>query len=199
MRRRQRRLRAQLRHEQQSVAMAVAAALHHSANKKLLLGWRRRTAPDRARRLLLGRDPAPLAEVAEPQGLSVAPRCPDAGVPLLSVPLLAGRDGIDDTTVPWLLKVELRKRQKEEKEKKEEEERAETRRHAASRGSRSLSSKEEEEDSKNLFLSWPRSSSTLVTFHFTLCSLRLSSGLWCSAYGRYGPELQRRAHCRFWQ
>ena len=37
MRRRQRRLRAQWRHEQQRLAMAVAAALHHSANMKSLL------------------------------------------------------------------------------------------------------------------------------------------------------------------
>ena len=167
VRRRQRRLRAQLRHEQQSVAMAVAAALHHSANKKSPVVEGTHSARQ-GQKTAAGTRPAPLAEVAEPQGLSVAPRCPDAGVPLLSVPLLAGRGGIDDNSVRWLLKVELRKRQKEEKERKEEEEWAESRRR------RSLSSKEEEEeeeeeeDSKKLFLSWPRSSSTAAVAH-SLC------------------------------
>ena len=53
-------------------------------------------------------------------------------MPLLSVLLLAGRDGIDNTTVRWLLKLELRTRQREEEEKEEEkkEKAAETRRRA---------------------------------------------------------------------
>ena len=139
MRRRQRRLRAQLRHEQQSAAMAVAAAFHHSANKKSLLEKEVVEGTHNARqgqKTAAGTRPAPLAEVAEPQGVSVAPRCPDAGVPLLSVPLLAGGDGLDKTTVRWLLKVELRKRQYEE----EVEERGRGRRRLRrQRGGRRLS------------------------------------------------------------
>ena len=88
-------------------------------------------APRGPKTLPPGVRPALFEEVAEPQGLSAAPRCPDAGVPLLSVPLLAGRDGIDNTTVRWLLKLELRTRQREEEEKKKKKEKAaETRRRA---------------------------------------------------------------------
>ena len=106
-----------LRHERQTVAMELAAALHHSrgGGPGTHDGLRAQTTASSGTR------PAPLSEVVEPQGLSAAPRCPDAGVPLLSVPLLSGGDGNDNTTVRWLLKVELRKRQKEEKEKEEKE------------------------------------------------------------------------------
>ena len=105
-----------LRHEQQTVAMELAAALHHS----------REARSDVAHEALRGQKtassgsrPAPLAEVAEPQGLSAAPRRPDAGVPLLSVPLLAGGDGLDNTSVRWLLKAALKKKEKEEEEEEE--------------------------------------------------------------------------------
>ena len=48
--------------------------------------------------------------------------CPCSGALLLVVPSLAaaGSDGVDGTTLKWLLKVALRQRQKEEKEKEEE-------------------------------------------------------------------------------
>ena len=119
-----------LRHERQTVAMELAAALHHSRDARSNVVHE---APRGQQTASPGQLPAPLAEVVEQQGLSAAPRCPDAGVPLLSVPLLAGGDGIDDTTVRWLLKLELRKRQREEREKeeeKEQEESAELRRRA---------------------------------------------------------------------
>ena len=108
-RRRERRLRMHWRHEQLSLRMALAAATHHSAQPRAKEGVEGETndAPRRPKPPLPGTRPEPLEEVAEPQGLSAAPRCPDAGVPLLSVPLLAGRDGIDNTTVRWLLKLEL--------------------------------------------------------------------------------------------
>ena len=128
-RRREQRLRSMLRHERQTVAMDLAAALHHSrdARSDVAHGALRgqKTASS-------GMRPEPLEEVAEPQGLSAAPRCPDAGVPLLSVPLLAGRDGIDNTTVRWLLELELRTRQREEEEEEEKKkaQAAETRRRA---------------------------------------------------------------------
>ena len=114
----------------------MAAALNHSANKKSLLKQEVVEGTHSARqgqKTAAGTRPAPLAEVAEPKGLSAAPRCPDAGVPLLSVPLFAGRDGIDDTTVRWLLKLALRQRQKEEvdmEEKKGKEHASELRRRA---------------------------------------------------------------------
>ena len=122
------------RHEQLSLRMALAAATHHSAQSRAKEGVEGETndAPRRPKPPLPGTRPEPLEEVAEPQGLSAAPRWPDAGVPLLSVPLLAGRDGIDNTTVRWLLKLELRTRQREEEkeEKKKQEKAAESRRRA---------------------------------------------------------------------
>ena len=116
-RRRERRLRSMLRHERQTVAMELAAALHHSRDvgPGKYDGLRAQTTASSGTR------PEPLEEVSEPQGLSAAPRCPDAGVPLLSVPLLAGRDGIDDTSVRWLLKAALKKKKEEEEEKKVQE------------------------------------------------------------------------------
>ena len=84
-RRRQRRLRSWLRHERQSEAMELAAALHHSRDARSEVAHEalrgQKTASSGSRL-------APFEEVAEPQGLSAAPRCLDAGVPLLSVPLL---------------------------------------------------------------------------------------------------------------
>ena len=90
--------------------MKLAAALHHSRDARSNVVHE---APRGPKTASSGKLPAPPAEVAEPQGLLAAPRCPDAGMPLLSVLLLAGGDGIDDTTVRWL----LRKRQREESEK----------------------------------------------------------------------------------
>ena len=81
-RRRERRLRSWLRHERQSVAMELAAALHHSRDARSDVAHEalrgQKTASSGSR-------PAPLEEI-------------------LSVPLLAGRDGIDNT-VRWLLKL----------------------------------------------------------------------------------------------
>ena len=105
---------------QQSVAMELAAALHHSRDARSEVSHEtlrgQKTASSGSR-------PA-LSEVAEPQGLSAAPRCPDAGVPLLSVPLLAGGDGLD-TSVRWLLKAALKKKKKEEEEERKVQERKE--------------------------------------------------------------------------
>ena len=129
VRRRQRRLRAQLRHEQQSVAMAVAAALHHSAYKKSLpekeVVEGGTHSARQGQKTAAGTRPAPLAEVAEPQGLSVAPRCPDASVPSLSTPSLAdtAAEAVDARTVRFLLQAELKQRKEEEEEEMQELER----------------------------------------------------------------------------
>ena len=67
---------------------------------------------------------------------------------------------------------------------------------------------EEEEEAPSFpftFLFWPRSSSILamlvflVTLLFALCSLRLSSGLRCSALGRHESEGQHHARRLPWQ
>ena len=94
-RRRVRRLRAWLRHERQSVAAAVAEALHHSAGPREKVVERRgrqegevhethnalrsQTTP------LPGKRPAPLCEVTGPQA-AVTDGYVAAGVPLLGVP-----------------------------------------------------------------------------------------------------------------
>ena len=154
------------RHEQLLLRMALAAARHHSAQPraKEVVEGETNDAPRRPKPPLPGTLPELLEEVAEPQGLSAAPRCPDAGVPLLSVPLLAGRDGSDHTSVRWLPKLELRLRLREEREQKEEKEKeqaAEMRRraqalldHAASLPKRKRKKKRKRKLPKFLFWSW---------------------------------------------
>ena len=113
-RRRERRLRAMQRHERQTVAMELAAALHHSRDARsevahvALRG--QKTASSGAR-------PAPLAEVAGPQG-----RAATVGYVAALVPTLAGHrltsddDGVDGRTVRFLLKQSLALKKKEEEE-----------------------------------------------------------------------------------
>ena len=127
MRRRQRRLRSMLQYERQSIAMALAEALHHSAGPSTMKVVERRErqeeevreendAPRRQTRLLPGMRPAPLSEVAGLQGRPVAPLSPGAGVPSLASPALAGAagEGVDSSTLGFLAALALQVREEEE-------------------------------------------------------------------------------------
>ena len=96
-RRRERRLRAMLRHERQTVAMELAATLHHSRDvgPGTNDGLRAQTTASSGKR------PAPLEEVAEPQGGAVTVGYKAALGPLLSAPVLADTvaDAVDQSTV----------------------------------------------------------------------------------------------------
>ena len=126
-RRRERRLRAWLRHERQSVAAAVAEALHHSAGPREKVVERRgrqegevhethnalrsQTTP------LPGKRPTPLSEVTGPQ-VAVTDGYVAAGVPLLGAPSLAdsSAEAIDGSTLSFLLQHALEVKRKEEEE-----------------------------------------------------------------------------------
>ena len=131
-RRRGRRLRAHWRHKQQSIAMALAAATHHSAprgecrvlNIAALRGQKTASAA--------GMRPAPLAEVSGPQEAGVTVGYVVAAVPVGSPPLLQGGDGIDGRTIRYL-KVNLaRQKKEEEKERRRRREKAKKERRARS-------------------------------------------------------------------
>ena len=117
-RRRERRLRSMLRHERQTVAMELAAALHHSCGVR----------PDVSREVLReqkiassGRRPGVLKEPEPPVVVEHA-ACPCSGASLLVVPSVAAAesDGVDGTSLKYLLKLALQK-EKEEEEKKRKE------------------------------------------------------------------------------
>ena len=141
-RRRWRRLRALPRHGRQSIAMALAAALHHtpplcwSEEEKCGVAAGRRStgtehrhqgqeveheqyhAPREQKPPPPGERPGLLAELGPQKSDRTAQR--SSGVtPLVVVPSLAGGDGIDSTTISFLVRVALK--QKEEKEKEERE------------------------------------------------------------------------------
>ena len=105
-RRRQRRLRSWLRHERQTIAMELAAALYHSRDARsnvvheALQG--QKTASSGTRR-------EPLEEVSEPQVTAVTVGYVAAPGPLLVVASLAGGDEVDATTVSFLLRENLRR------------------------------------------------------------------------------------------
>ena len=113
-----------LRHEQQSIRMALATAMHHSFKVHTENGApRSQTTATRARegevheqhdglraqkRPLPATRPAPLAEVAGPQvRAATVGYVAAAGAPLLVVPSLGGGDAIDDTSVHFLLEMAL--------------------------------------------------------------------------------------------
>ena len=115
-RRRQRRLRSWLRHERQSVAMELAAALHHSRDARsevvhvALRG--QKTASS-------GTRPEPPVEVSEPRVVAVTVGYVAAPVPLLSAPMLADAvaDAVDTRTAKYLLRAALKKLDEEERKK----------------------------------------------------------------------------------
>ena len=125
-RRRERRLRSWLRHERMTVAAELSAALHHSRDggREQYVGLRAQKSDSSAvveevenetHAALRGQispppgeRPAPLAEVAAPQGSTVA-RCLVDGGPTLTVPVLAGRAGeaVDSSALSFLLSQSL--------------------------------------------------------------------------------------------
>ena len=141
-RRRQRRLRSMLRHEQQSIRMALATVMHHSFKVHTENGApRSQTTATRARegevhehhdrpraqnRPLPVTRPEPLAEVSEPQGPAATVGYVAARPPLIwwGPKLLAdsSAEAIDGRTLRYLLKENSARKKDEE----EEEERSRT-------------------------------------------------------------------------
>ena len=117
-------LRSWLRHERMTVAAELSAALHHSrdAGREQYVGLRAQKLDSSAaveevenemhaalRGQITpppGERPAPLAEVAAPQGSTVA-RCPVDGGPTLTVRVLAGRAAVDSSALSFLLSQSL--------------------------------------------------------------------------------------------
>ena len=129
MRRRQRRLRSMLRHEQQSVAMALAQALHHSAgpSKTMVVERRERQegevqdvydAPRSQKTPLPGVRPGVPLDPGPPGDEAVAVGYAAASVPLLGAPSLAdsSAEAIDGSTLSFLLQHALEAKRKEEEE-----------------------------------------------------------------------------------
>ena len=144
-RRRQRRLRSWWRHEQQSIAAALATVMHHSSGKvhtangaprSQKLATRAEEEVEYEPHYALrgqktpppGERSAPLSEVAGPQRSDRTVRHSAGEAPLLVVPSLRGADGVDGTTVSFLLaenlKLQKKKEEEEEKERRREREEA---------------------------------------------------------------------------
>ena len=113
-RRRQRRLRSWLKHERQTVAMELAAALHHSRDGERVTNYGLR-APKTASS---GQRPSVLTE-PEPQGRAVTVGCPGA------VPVCAGLIRQGGRGGGLLLTAAALRQRKEEERQKELEEREE--------------------------------------------------------------------------
>ena len=154
-RRRERRLRSMLRHEQQTVRMALAAALHHSAGPKEKVEMQQNGAPRGQKTAAKAREveeqaahddlraqtapppgvrPGSLAEPG-PQRSDRSLRRSSGQTPLLGVPSLADApaEAIDGRTLRYLLKANLARKkyeEEEEEEKRYQERAAETRRRA---------------------------------------------------------------------
>ena len=104
-----------LRLERQTVAMELAAALHHSRDVGLGTddGLRAQTTASSGKRPGVLKEP-------EPQGRAVTVGYVAAPGPLLVVASLAGGDEVDATTVSYLLKAALVKKKEEEERKVQE-------------------------------------------------------------------------------
>ena len=135
---RQRRLRSWWRHEQQSIAAALAAVMHHSSGKvhtangaprSQKLATRAEEEVEYEPHYALrgqktpppGERPAPLSEVAAPQRSDRTVRHSAGDAPLLVVPALRGDDGVDGTTLRFLLEQNLSLKKNQEEEEKERE------------------------------------------------------------------------------
>ena len=130
MRRRQRRLRSWLRHERQTVAMELAAALHHSrdvgpgthaglraqkaASSREEAGVETHNAPRGLKTPPPGMRPEQLPEAPGPQRCDRTVRGTSVGAPVLAVQSLRGFDGVDDTAAKFLLRQALKKKKEEE-------------------------------------------------------------------------------------
>ena len=125
-RRRERRLRSWAKHERQTVAMALAEALHHSAPR------RPKTARAGMRPGVL-EDPGPRRETEHEEHAALrGPKPPSPGVPSLATPVLAGQatEGMDSATLRFLIASALRRTKEEEEQakvKRNEEEKEERR------------------------------------------------------------------------
>ena len=185
-RRRERRLRSMLRHELQTVRMALATALHHSSGKvhatRAGRRWRtRRTTANGHRSLHLLRSGPVVSLTRGRSGVTAPCGTPRGDAPLLVVPALHGEDSVDGTTVSFLLRQTLVLKKKGGGEGEEAEavdagaplavgdasrwplapaDEEDDGTPQAPRCKEEEEEEEEEEDSQNLFLSWPRSSST---------------------------------------
>ena len=115
-RRRERWLRWMLRHERQTVAMELAAALHHSRDVRpgKNNGLRVQTTASSGKR------PAPPVDVSEPQGGAVTVGYVAAPGPLLEVSSMDGGDSVDGTALRFLIKKAIERQKEWEKEKEEE-------------------------------------------------------------------------------
>ena len=125
MRRRQRRLRSWLRHERMTVAMTLAEMMHHTAPRGPTVasvgegveheqhdGLRALKPP------LPGVRPGSLSDPG-PQRSDRTVRHSAGDTPLLVVPALRGDDGVDGTTLRFLLEQNLSLKKKQEEEEKE--------------------------------------------------------------------------------
>ena len=125
-RRRERRLRSWAKQERQTVAMALAEALHHSAPR------RPKTARTGVRPGVL-EDPGLRRETEHEQHAALrGPKPPSPGVPSLATPVLAGQatEGMDSATLRFLTASALRRTKEEEEQakvKRNEEEKEERR------------------------------------------------------------------------
>ena len=130
---RERRLRAWLRHERQSVAAALAEALHHSAGPRKKVVERRDRQEGEVHEVydglraqmtpLSGTRPAPLPVAAGSQGLwPGAPRQPGSVVPSVVPPALAApaAETVDAAALSFLLAQTLAAKQQEDVEAKEQ-------------------------------------------------------------------------------
>ena len=115
-RRRQRRLRSWLRHERQSVAMELAAALHHSRDARSEVVHE---APRGQKTASSGKRPAALRE-SGPQLVAVHAGCPCSCLPSLATPSLADAtaDVVDSSSLRFLAASALEARRKEEQEER---------------------------------------------------------------------------------
>ena len=137
-RRRERRLRSAWRHEQPSVAMALAAASHHSAQQDaaprgLDTGTRAREVEEQVAHFGLRAQTAPppgtrpgiLADPGPQRSDRTVRHSAGAGLPTLALPSLAGSaaEAVDTSALTFLLGQNLeRQKMKDEEEKRKEKE-----------------------------------------------------------------------------
>ena len=121
-RRRQRRLRSWLKHERQTVAMALAEYLHHSAQRPVEARAREVEEQDKNNASRRQKAPAPgmhpgVVKEPEVQGSLVAPLRPGSGAaPGLALPSLTGASGeaVDASSLAVLLQFSLGAQEEEE-------------------------------------------------------------------------------------
>ena len=130
MRRRERQLRAWHRHVRMTVAMELATALHHSAQRVEApsegVEGETNDAPRRPKPPLPGKRPGVLLDPEPVQVVDAVTSYVAAPGPSSLVPQLAANDALDNATLKFLVARALqdRREQEEEQRKREEEEKA---------------------------------------------------------------------------